>query len=56
MTSVFRKAEATFWGAAASATGVAVRHRRALRVALPAILAAAAFGLGRAAGLALGGL
>jgi hypothetical protein len=52
---LLHRAEATFWGTAAFATGLAVRHRRSLRLALPVLLAAVAFGLGRAAGLAVSG-
>lgn len=55
MKTALRRAEATFWGTAATVTGAAVRHRRSLRAALPVVLAAGAFALGRVAGLALGG-
>lgn len=50
---MIRRAQATFWGAAATATGFAVRHRRSLRAFPVVILAVGAFVVGRAAGLLL---
>lgn len=51
------KAQITFWRAAAKATGFAIRHKkglyRALTVAPVAIVALAAFILGRGLGLLL---